>query len=86
MAEVIIYSADYCGYCKHACALLDRKHVAYTIIDVEKMPEKRMEMEALTHRRTIPQIFIDSVHVGGYTELVEWNNAGKLDLALGLKT
>lgn len=79
MAKVIVYSADYCSYCKHACALLDRKKITYTIIDVEKTPGAREEMEALTGRRTIPQIFIDGIHVGGYTDLVEWDKMGKLN-------
>ena len=85
MAVVVVYSADYCSYCKHACALLERKNIPYTLIDVEETPDKREEMERLSGQRTIPQIFINGAHVGGYTDLVEWNKAGKLDRALGLK-
>ncbi|MGE0722909.1 MAG: glutaredoxin 3 [Alphaproteobacteria bacterium] len=84
MAEVVIYSSMWCGYCARAKSLLDRKGVAYHDIDVDADTAKRDEMSARAGgRRTVPQIFIDGVHVGGSDELAALDRAGKLDPMLG---
>jgi glutaredoxin 3 len=84
MARVEIYSTMFCGYCARAKALLERKGVAYENIDVLEDPSRRDEMVARAGGgTTVPQIFIDGVHVGGSDELVALEAAGKLDPLLG---
>ena len=54
-------------------------HVALEEVDVEALPEARTEMMARSGRRTVPQIFIGEVHVGGADELHALDAAGRLD-------
>jgi glutaredoxin 3 len=82
MAGVLMYSTRVCPYCRLAEALLMRKGVSIEKILVDSEPERRQEMEARTRRRTVPQIFIGAVHVGGYTELAELERLGELDAML----
>jgi glutaredoxin 3 len=62
-----------------AKSLLDGKHVAYTEVLVDQDPEKRAEMMQKTGRRTVPQIFVGSHHVGGFDELYALDKSGGLD-------
>ena len=82
MAEVLIYSTEYCGYCVRAKQLLEGKGVAVTEVMVDQDAEQRAQMERLTGRRTVPQIFIGGKHVGGYDELRALDRAGQLDALL----
>jgi glutaredoxin 3 len=85
MATVEIYSSPWCGYCSRAKTLLERKGVAYTDIDVDADTARRREMtERAGGRTTVPQIFIDGVHVGGSDELFALDRARKLDSMLGI--
>lgn len=77
--EVTIYSGIRCAYCNAAKRLLDNKGVEYTEINVDEDPTLREEMLARTKRQTVPQIFIDDLHVGGFDDLAELNHEGKLD-------
>lgn len=79
MAKVLMYSTAVCPYCVRAEQLLTRKGVT-TIekIRVDLQPELRVEMMERTGRRTVPQIYIDDVHVGGYDDLAALDRAGKL--------
>ena len=79
MSKVVIYSTLLCQYCHRAKALLRKKGVPFTEIDVGMDREKREEMEARAHRHTVPQIFIGDTHVGGSDELHALDRAGKLD-------
>jgi|SRR3954467_2503405 glutaredoxin 3 len=80
MASVDIYTTQFCGYCRSAKALLQRKGVLFNEIDVTGDPEGRDRMvERADGRYTVPQIFIGSTHVGGSDELHALNRAGKLD-------
>ena len=80
MAPVMMYSTAICPYCVRAERLLRAKGVA----DIEKVrvdldPGRRAEMMQLTGRRTVPQIYIGGIHVGGYDDLVVLDRAGKLE-------
>jgi glutaredoxin 3 len=80
MASVTIYTTRYCPYCHAAKALLDRKGVAFTEIDVGGDREGRQQMtQRANGRTTVPQIFIGAVHVGGCDDLYELEQGGKLD-------
>jgi glutaredoxin 3 len=79
MPKVQIYSTDWCPYCNAAKSLLEDKGVPYEEIDVTE-PALRIAMVERAHgRRTVPQIFIGDVHVGGYDELSRLERRGELD-------
>jgi glutaredoxin 3 len=80
MADIEIYTTRYCPYCHSAKALLTRKGVVFSEIDVTGDPEGRSKMiERANGRMTVPQIFIGSTHVGGFDDLYALDRAGKLD-------
>lgn len=80
MRPVEIYTTPFCGYCTMAKRLLDRKGVAYREIDVSADPSLRAAMvQRANGRRTVPQIFIGTTHVGGSDDLHALDHAGKLD-------
>jgi glutaredoxin 3 len=84
MAQIEIYTTRYCPYCLAAKALLNRKGVAFTEIDVGGDPAGRRKMvERAKGGYTVPQIFIGAVHVGGSDDLYALDRAGKLDPLLG---
>lgn len=83
MASVIIYSTLTCPYCNNAKALLDSKGVKYQDIRVDNDPAKKEEMIMKSDgRRTVPQIFIDGQHVGGFDDLQKLQSSGNLDKLL----
>jgi glutaredoxin 3 len=85
MAKVEMYTTMWCGYCARARNLLNRKGVDFEDIDVEADTSKRTEMVQRAGGRTsVPQIFIDGVHVGGSDELAALDREGKLDPLLGV--
>jgi glutaredoxin 3 len=79
MSEIIIYTTRICPYCVMAKRLLNKKGVSYREIDVETTPGLREEMMAKTQRRTVPQIYIGDLHVGGFDELYALEQQKKLD-------
>jgi glutaredoxin 3 len=83
MAKVVIYVTAYCPYCTAAKALLRAKAVAFEEIDVTRDPVRRTEMERLSRRRTVPQIFIDGRSIGGYDDARRLDATGELDRLLG---
>ncbi len=83
MAKVTMYSTAVCPYCINAERLLLSKGV--TSIDkvrIDLQPERRDEMMQRTGRRTVPQIYIDDTHVGGFDDLRALDLAGGLDSLL----
>jgi glutaredoxin 3 len=83
MSKVEIYTSPYCPYCISAKALLTRKNVQFSEIDVGGDAAGRATMIARANgRMTVPQIFIGDIHVGGSDELHELERAGKLDALL----
>ena len=80
MAHIEIYTTRYCGYCQSAKALLTRKGVPFSEIDVTGDAAGRSQMvERANGRMTVPQIFIGATHVGGFDELYDLERAGRLD-------
>ena len=80
MADVVIYTRPFCGYCARAISLLTQKGVAFTEIEAGMDPDKRREMvQRAGGRSTFPQIFIGGEHIGGCDEMLALERAGKLD-------
>lgn len=84
MPQVVIYTTQTCPYCERARRLLQRKGVAFQEISVEDDPKRWDEMVARSGRQTVPQIFIDDFHVGGYDDMVALDLEGELDSRLGI--
>ncbi|MCB2083949.1 MAG: glutaredoxin 3 [Sphingomonadaceae bacterium] len=81
--EITIYTKFGCGFCYRAKRLLDEKGAEYTEHDITMGGPKRDEMlERAPLARTVPQIFIGAVHVGGSDELHALEREGKLDALL----
>ena len=82
MKKIVIYSSKTCTYCLAAEKLLQSKGIN----DIEKImidvDTHRDEMVKRTGRRTVPQIFIDDKHIGGYDDLQALNTSGQLDSLL----
>ena len=80
MANVLMYCTAVCPYCVLAEQFLKRKGVLkFEKVRVDLQSELRIAMMEKTGRRTVPQIFINGEHVGGYDDLVSLNHDGKLD-------
>jgi len=80
MAKILMYSTQTCPYCTAAEQLLRSKGIT----EIEKImvdldPARLAEMTKKTGRRTVPQIFINTQHIGGYDELKALECAGKLN-------
>lgn len=84
MAKIEIYTTPTCGFCTAAKALLQGKDASYEEISVVD-PGLRAKMTNRAHGRlTVPQIFIDDRHIGGFDDLSALNRAGKLDPMLAV--
>lgn len=79
MAEVTIYTTQWCPYCIRAKQLLQHKKVAYSEIKVDGDLAKRQEMGRLSGGHTVPQIFINDSPIGGCDDLYALERQGKLD-------
>ena len=79
MANILMYCTAVCPYCTMAERLLTRKGVTQiTKVRVDLDQQKMDEMMEKTGRRTVPQIYIDDFHVGGFDDLTELDQEGKL--------
>ncbi len=80
MANVTMYTTAYCPYCNNAERLLTSKGVTeINKIRIDEEPELRMEMMEKTGRRTVPQIYINEQHIGGFDDLRALDLAGELE-------
>lgn len=83
LAYILIYTTPICPYCEQAKDLLRSKGATFEEIDVSPDPTLRQRMmEKSGGRRTVPQIFINGVHIGGCDDLYALDRAGKLDALL----
>lgn len=81
-----MYTSRFCGYCRMAERLLEKKGVLPEKVMVDENPERRTEMIRRAGQTSVPQIFIGDKHVGGYTELAGLERQGRLDALLETKT
>lgn len=80
MPKIEIYTKSYCPYCVRAKELLKKKNVTFEEIDIEHDQELASKaMERAGGRKTVPQIFINDIHVGGYDDLYALDSKGELD-------
>lgn len=79
MPVIKIYSASYCSYCQDAKQFFAEKGISFQEIDVTNDPQKRQWLREVTKRTTVPQVFIDGIAIGGYSDLMELDQQGKLE-------
>ena len=79
MKQIEVYSGNNCPWCVRAKALLESKGLDYEEINISTQTNRAKEMVQRSGRRSIPQIFIDRKHSGGFDELALLNEMGKLD-------
>ncbi len=82
--KIEIYSTALCPYCSRAKMLLDKKGVHYTEYRIDQKMDLRDEMIERSDRTSVPQIFIDDKHVGGFDDLAELDVDDELDALLCL--
>ncbi len=83
--EIIMYTKPFCGFCAAARALFKKKGVSYQDIDISTDPALRETMiERSSGGTTVPQIFINDEHIGGFDDMAALDAAGGLDAKLGL--
>ena len=80
--KILIYTSANCPYCVWSKKLLDKKQANYEEIRVDQDDVARTQLQERTKRTSVPQIFIDDFHVGGYQDMVELDQEGKLDQLL----
>jgi glutaredoxin 3 len=81
-ATIKLYKKDPCPYCERAIRLLESKQVPFEIIDLTGQPEEIQRLKNETGWMTVPIILINGQLVGGYTDLRDLDNEGKLDALL----
>ena len=83
MKNITMYSGPMCAFCDAAKRLLNRNNLEYKVIDVSTGPDVRDEMiKKANGKRTIPQIFFNDEHIGGYQELRDLEKNGTLESSL----
>ena len=78
MPKIEMYTSASCAYCVAAKNLLKSRGLDYAEIRIDTDPARRDEMLARAQRRTVPQIFVNDRHVGGYEDLVAAERSGEL--------
>ena len=79
MKNIIVYTGPFCNFCDAAKRLLKRNGLSFSEIDISSGEKIKEEMIKKSNgQRTIPQIFFDDYHVGGYQELRELEKTGRL--------
>ena len=82
MPKIEIYSTAMCPYCVRAKMLLQNKGMSWEEIRIDIDHDRMQEMLTRSQRRTVPQIFIDDFHVGGYDDMAALDARGELDALL----
>ncbi|MEK9872660.1 MAG: glutaredoxin 3 [Betaproteobacteria bacterium] len=82
MPNVELYSTDWCPFCRRAEKLLSDKGIGFTKIKLDDEPGRKEELVNRSGRRTVPQIFIAGLHIGGCDDLFAIERSGQLDKLL----
>ncbi len=77
--DIKLYSTTYCSYCRAAKQLLLARKLPFTEIDCTEDPATRQRLVDETGRKTVPQLYIDGVPIGGFDDLNKLARSGELD-------
>ena len=75
---VIVYTADWCGYCERAKTLLRQREIPFEEVNVDREPGFRSRLMEMTGRMTVPQILIGGAPIGGFDDLRALDRTGRL--------
>jgi len=78
MKPVTVYTTSACPFCSSAKALLGKRGISYEEINLARDPDGRQQLIETTGMATFPQILIDGESIGGFTELLAADRAGRL--------
>ncbi|MFL1526526.1 glutaredoxin 3 [Pseudomonas sp. O230] len=78
MKTVTLYTTETCPYCRNAKSLLASRGVRMKEINIHTQEGKRDEMVSRSGRRTVPQIFIEDMYIGGFDDLAKLDRKGGL--------
>ena len=78
-ANIVIYTTAVCPYCVAAKQFLQSKGQTWTEVRVDTDPGERQKMTSMTGRTSVPQIFINDTHVGGYDDMIALHRKGGLE-------
>jgi glutaredoxin 3 len=85
MKKIEIYTTTHCPFCVKAKSLLKKKNIAFSEIDLSNNENLREKMSAMSNgARSVPQIFVDNVHIGDCDKIHKLDKEKKLDELLGL--
>lgn len=76
---IVMYESNWCGFCRAARRLIESKGWTYEAKLVDGNRELRQQMQTLTGKTSVPQIFFGEHHVGGYDDMAELESDGELD-------
>ncbi len=76
--NVKVYTTNWCPYCANAKRFLNEKNIKFEEINIETEGMSREDLEKITGGRTVPQIVIDDIPIGGYEDLIALDSEGKL--------
>lgn len=82
MADVVMYGTRSCPYCLGARQFFGSRGIDYEDIRVDEQPARREEMRTRGGGRTVPQIWINTTHIGGFTDLLALDREGRLETLL----
>ena len=78
MKSITLYTTDHCSLCTSAKTLLERRGIPYQEVNLARDPDGRAKLQSVTGMLSFPQIVIDGETIGGFTELVSADRAGRL--------
>ncbi len=85
MVSVKLYITSHCPYCTRAKNFLHNKGIKFEVIDLTHKPDELRSLKQQTHWQTVPQIFIGTQFIGGYSDMVQLDREGELDVLLSGK-
>ena len=83
--NIVIYTKNYCPYCKRAVGFLKRNKLEFEEIDVTYDQSLFDPIIAKSGSKTVPQLFVDDVFIGGYDDMVALKEKGELNKTLGIE-
>ena len=86
MIKIEIYTKNICVFCDRAKNFFKSKNLLYAEYNIDENPKQLIEMLNRSNgQKTLPQIFVDDYHVGGFDQLIDLQNIGKLEKILKLQ-
>ena len=83
--KIVIYTKNYCPYCKRAVAFLERNNLEFENVDVTNDEELLKPVSEKTGVTTVPQVFVDDEFIGGYDDMVALKKAGEINEKFGIE-